>query len=824
MIKVIKEERFLSVFMAIINTYTKTLRYAKAGHPDQYLYKAGTRELQLLATDGMFIGAFNEGKFEEKSCTIENGDKLILFTDGITENRNLDNEQYGDKRLFDLIEKEGYKDALSLHEIIIQNHREFCNGVKPNDDICLLIVEFKETAYHQQIKTLFEGELPNLPGIILDSKRTIDEAVTNVLCSLDDNGYNDALIRHYKKILQMLINKFHESQANKFSKLRIVALINSSKIKIVLFIDMMKQGRYFFTMPECQEVVTYFNKIYGEIDINETGDRLLLKYLKAIEDTGIVTGFSIETKVDGSYIIIPNNIDPLITVDSIKKDLLDKNIVNVDYNLLEKAFKLQSGVPERIGEPFKKFNKEKNNLFTIKLNSLEAKIILKKDKKDNITLSKEDILFILQKNNVVYGIKHDVIDKMVNKPEYGKEILIAAGTSAVNGKNARIEECVKIDPSFSPVIKSNGSVDFKSLNLMETVKPGTVILKKIPALPGAPGISIFGRTIDQIPGNEIALTAGENTEISNDGTKLSAKVSGYLLREGNIIHVKQIFYIPANVDYSTGNIKYDGDVYIAGNVLSGFNVRTKGNITINGEIEGSEIVSENESIRCNKGVLGKGKAKIIAGNEIEAEFIQEADVFCRGDLFVNKSILNVTASAMGNVIIGEEGNGKIIGGELTCSGSITVSEIGSRQYIKTIINMEVKENPELQMEIRKAKKVGEELKSTFSSIENQLQTKSRLFKIKAKRNMAEKMEIEKLLKKYYHVKNQQEKINKIIHALIEREEKECSYGDIIVSKEIFPNVILRFGKLERKISSTIGPVIFRKVDNEIVIRPYQENI
>lgn len=99
MVKVIQNNLFLSAFLAVINTHTRTLRYAKAGHFNQILYRARKKEIEILGTDGLLIGCMQDGSFEEKACQIAPDDKLFLYTDGLFENRNPQGEQYGEKRI-----------------------------------------------------------------------------------------------------------------------------------------------------------------------------------------------------------------------------------------------------------------------------------------------------------------------------------------------------------------------------------------------------------------------------------------------------------------------------------------------------------------------------------------------------------------------------------------------------------------------------------------------------------------------------------------------------------------------------------------------------
>ncbi len=823
MVKVIKEDHFVSAFLAVIDTHTKTLKYAKAGHFNQCLYHAKTRKLELLSTDGLFIGAFDDGMFEEKSCQIDIGDKLILFTDGLFENMNVHGEQYGQKKLHALIEKKAYHDTKSLHELILKENAQFCKEVKPNDDTCLLVTEFVETSYHSQIKTLFDGKRPTIPSVLMDTKLAAVEAIANILITLDTNHFPDDLMRHYKKILHAITSAFQVSTYAKSSKLRILTNINTDNSNIVLIIEKPLKGRIdFFTTGTCHDILTRFNRAFGTIELNETGNRLVLKYTRpkeaaAIEDIEFIS------KDDGMYISVPQNLDHLRTPESLIAELTQKQVINADAECIEKAIREKSGKPVKIGDNFQYYDEEKNKLFTFTQSSLEATITLKRDSTDKISLTKDDIYYLLRKKRITYGIMADTIDKLISNPEINKQFIIAQGKPAINGKDAKFSECVAIDPSLSPLVRKDGGVDHKVLDLMKTVSARTVVMEKTPVIPGTPGTSIFGRTIDAHPGEDYYLSAGENTEITEDGIRLLAKTDGYLYRDDNdIVHVKQLFYVPANVDYSTGNISYAGDVIISGNVLPGFKVSSGGNITVNGEIEGAEITSEKENVECKNGILGKGKAIIKAGKDIDAEYIQEATVVCNGNLSVNKYVLNIKATVDGNIIVRDRDNGTIIGGEIICKGSIDTSVIGNKQQTKTVIVIEEKQNILLRQKYLKAFREKQKLQTAFSSVENQLQMRSKLFKIKSKKTTKEKQEIENLLKKYYPLKRQLERINKILEILKEKEEKETTFGEVSVSKAMYPNVILRFGKLEKKISSKIGPGTFTVEEGKIKIKPYRE--
>jgi uncharacterized protein (DUF342 family) len=73
-------------------------------------------------------------------------------------------------------------------------------------------------------------------------------------------------------------------------------------------------------------------------------------------------------------------------------------------------------------------------------------------------------------------------------------------------------------------------------------------------------------------------------------------MNGFVYRLGNLICVSSIYIAEGGVNFKTGNIDYDGDVLVRGDVLPGFTVSADGNINIEGAVEAATITSRNGSI------------------------------------------------------------------------------------------------------------------------------------------------------------------------------------------------------------------------------------
>lgn len=91
--------QYLTAACAAINTESRTVTYAGAGHPPTLLARVETREIELLAENGLFIGPFPNASYANMSVSFRKGDRLLLYTDGITEANDRNGEEFGRENL-----------------------------------------------------------------------------------------------------------------------------------------------------------------------------------------------------------------------------------------------------------------------------------------------------------------------------------------------------------------------------------------------------------------------------------------------------------------------------------------------------------------------------------------------------------------------------------------------------------------------------------------------------------------------------------------------------------------------------------------------------
>ena len=141
---------------------------------------------------------------------------------------------------------------------------------------------------------------------------------------------------------------------------------------------------------------------------------------------------------------------------------------------------------------------------------------------------------------------------------------------------------------------------------------------------------------------------------------------------------------PVDGPTSAGDINYDGNVSIKGSVTSGYTVRAKGDVSVDGVVEAANIYAGGQII-LKRGVQGSGKGTLEAGTNVIAKFIESAIVKCGGFLQTD-AILHSNVSARGEVIVSGK-KGFITGGEIHSGSAITAKTAGNSMGTKTTLEV-----------------------------------------------------------------------------------------------------------------------------------------
>jgi sigma-B regulation protein RsbU (phosphoserine phosphatase) len=129
--------KFITFFYAVIDTASMELDYCCAGHNPPLLLRSGG-QIERLGDGGTVLGLFPEACMPDQSAHLASGDRLLLFTDGVTEAMNAEGEQFGEKRLIEVFSQNRATSANDVLNHILAGVTDHATG-KFQDDVTLLM-------------------------------------------------------------------------------------------------------------------------------------------------------------------------------------------------------------------------------------------------------------------------------------------------------------------------------------------------------------------------------------------------------------------------------------------------------------------------------------------------------------------------------------------------------------------------------------------------------------------------------------------------------------------------------------------------------------
>jgi len=319
--------------------------------------------------------------------------------------------------------------------------------------------------------------------------------------------------------------------------------------------------------------------------------------------------------------------------------------------------------------------------------------------KGGVLMTKEDIYDRLKVSGIKYGANEMNMNMFLNDRVYGKEIILAQALMPVEGKNAVIHYYFNVDLTRKPQTNDDGSVDFHKLDNISPVHKGDMIASLDPADEGKPGIDVCGNVIRQKKVEKRILKHANKIYLSEDKTKMYSEVDGHASLVDDKVFVSDNYEVPTDVGPSTGDINYEGNVTIKGNVNSGYTVYAHGDIIVEGVVEAATLIADGQII-LKRGIQGGGKGSLKARSNIIAKFIESAEVISEGYI-QTEAILHSFVSARGDVLVSGK-RGLITGGEVRSITMISMKSAGNSMGTRTLLEVGV--DPEVIDETRRLEK------------------------------------------------------------------------------------------------------------------------
>jgi serine phosphatase RsbU (regulator of sigma subunit) len=116
-------------------------KFISAGHNAAYLFRTGTGQIEELLPDAHFLGMFDFACYESRALHLDQGDILVVYSDGLTDAENPMGEMFGEKRLLEIIRQAGPLGSPAVEQNILRAIEDFTEGMPQTDDITLVLVE-----------------------------------------------------------------------------------------------------------------------------------------------------------------------------------------------------------------------------------------------------------------------------------------------------------------------------------------------------------------------------------------------------------------------------------------------------------------------------------------------------------------------------------------------------------------------------------------------------------------------------------------------------------------------------------------------------------
>jgi len=132
--------QFVTLFLFLLSP-DGSGQFISAGHNPAYLFRAATGQIEQLVSDLYVLGMINSASYQTLTLRLCAGDILLVYSDGLTDAQNRQEEMFGEERLLELIRQEAPSGSHALEQGLLQAIEEFTEGTPQTDDITFVVVE-----------------------------------------------------------------------------------------------------------------------------------------------------------------------------------------------------------------------------------------------------------------------------------------------------------------------------------------------------------------------------------------------------------------------------------------------------------------------------------------------------------------------------------------------------------------------------------------------------------------------------------------------------------------------------------------------------------
>ena len=132
--------QFVTLFLFLLDLQG-TGQFISAGHNPAYLFRSGTGKIEKLFSEAFFLGMFEDATYESRAFHLDQGDILVVTSDGVTDAQNPKLEMFGEQNLLPIIRRAAPSGSEAIEQHLLKAIEDFTEGMPQTDDITFVVVE-----------------------------------------------------------------------------------------------------------------------------------------------------------------------------------------------------------------------------------------------------------------------------------------------------------------------------------------------------------------------------------------------------------------------------------------------------------------------------------------------------------------------------------------------------------------------------------------------------------------------------------------------------------------------------------------------------------
>jgi hypothetical protein len=426
------------------------------------------------------------------------------------------------------------------------------------------------------------------------------------------------------------------------------------------------------------------------------------------------------------------------------------------------------------------------------------------------------------------AIRRGIIDKLFERLTRGqlltaRTVKIAEAIAPKAGRSASYAFFVDMG-NKAETIQSDGTMDLCERNAVVAIKAGTLIAEKITATQGIPGADLFGGAIGAADGMDQVVAFDDLVR----SEELAGTIRYYAQKDGNLrfaqnrLTICDLYTVAGDVDGGTGNLDRQEDLLINGSVMSGFTVRSQGNISIAGSVYNGDKVLAGGDVTIGEGIIGS-ETRVVALGHLQAVFVQDAEVIVKGDALVKSYLYKAVLRANGTITVvnsEEHGHksGRIIGGLTCASRGILVSRVGHPGQTGAVLA--ILPDPEFSGQLKRLEDEGRNCREGIARISRTLPFQNFdaavIKKTLAQMPVEQRDSVIKLLTTFNSLIKRQQNIEALRKEVNMKMQSDLRNGTIQIIQEIRQGSEIQFGDKKLVIAADQAGTTFTLQGGEIV--------